>query len=173
MRSIYDALPLRLPTVCMVSGNLNTMWFDMFDFTPTGQHGKSYKNILHTGARIIPCRCISIKKILPCWAIYWQSKLSLKLLDFGRKIRNDVHIDTNYCKPKLVSWRWITITVFYTHFLSQLIRNMRSRWRIEKSSIIARLVYFDIQRGRSQNAMPRTLSLSLYIYIYIYISPSR
>ena len=27
----------------------------------------------------------------------------LKLLDSGRKIQNDVHIDTYYCKPELIS----------------------------------------------------------------------
>ena len=34
---LSDVLPLRWPTVCMVSGNLNTKWFDIN--TPTGQHG--------------------------------------------------------------------------------------------------------------------------------------
>ena len=34
----------------------------------------------------------------------FQSKRSEKLLDCGRKIRNDVHIDTHYCKPELKSW---------------------------------------------------------------------
>ena len=32
-----------------------------------------------------------------------ESKPSLKLSDCGRKIRNDVHIDTYFCKPELVS----------------------------------------------------------------------
>ena len=34
-----------------------------------------------------------------------ESKPSLKLSDCGRKIRNDVHVDTYFCKPELVSWR--------------------------------------------------------------------
>ena len=54
----------------------------------------------HIGARIISCRCISIKKILRVD----PSKLSLKLCDCGRMIRNGVHIDTYYRKPKLISW---------------------------------------------------------------------
>ena len=46
------------------------------------------------------------KKILhvdPFTEPIWQAKLSLKLLDYGRKIQNDVHIDTYYCKPELIS----------------------------------------------------------------------
>ena len=127
-------LPLRLSGVCMISGNLNTTWFDT-DFTPTGHgatYGKWYEKIFftfdfhilpeqwHIGARIIPCRCI--KKKIPRWPIYLftgnESKPPLKLSDCGRKIRNDVHTDTCYCKPKLVSWRKLNITVFYTRFLS-------------------------------------------------------
>ena len=46
-----------------------------------------------------------IKKILPCWPICWQSKPSLKLLDCGRKIENDIHIYAYYCKPELIPWR--------------------------------------------------------------------
>ena len=57
---------------------------------------------------IIPCQCISLKKNYQwslCWPIYWQSKLSLKLLDCGRKIQTHIHIDTYYCKPEHISWR--------------------------------------------------------------------
>ena len=43
-------------------------------------------------------------------------KPSLKLLDYGRKIQNDVHIHT-YCEPELISWRKINITVFHMRFL--------------------------------------------------------
>ena len=35
-----------------------------------------------------------------------------------RKIQNDVHMDTYYHKPELISWRLINITVFQTRFLS-------------------------------------------------------
>ena len=40
-----------------------------------------------------------------CWPTDWQLKLSLKLLDRGRKIQNDIHINTYYCKPDFISWR--------------------------------------------------------------------
>ena len=43
--------------------------------------------------------------ISPCWPSDWQLKLSLKLLDRGRKIQNDVYINAYYCKPDLISWR--------------------------------------------------------------------
>ena len=62
----------------------------------------------HIGAKIIPCRCISIKndfQLGPCRPIYWQPKPSP---DCGRKIQNEsnnVHIDTYSCKPELISWR--------------------------------------------------------------------
>ena len=41
------------------------------------------------------------QKYSPCW----PRQSSLKLLACGRKIHNDVHIDTYYCKPELISWR--------------------------------------------------------------------
>ena len=65
-------------------------------------------NQRHIGARIIPCRCISIKNDFqwgPCWPIYRQPKPSP---DCGRKIQNEsnnVHIATYSCKPELISWR--------------------------------------------------------------------
>ena len=40
-----------------------------------------------------------------CSPIYWQLKPSLKLLDCGRKIQIDVHINTYYCKPQFISWQ--------------------------------------------------------------------
>ena len=49
------------------------------------------------------------KKILhvdPFTGPIWQAKTVseiVKLLDCGRKIQNDVHIDTYYCKPELIS----------------------------------------------------------------------
>ena len=39
-----------------------------------------------------------------CWPNDWQLKLSLTLLDRGRKIKNDVHINTYFCKTDLISW---------------------------------------------------------------------
>ena len=67
------------------------------------------------------------------------SKPSLKLLDYGRKIQNDVDINTYYCKPELVSWRYINITVFYMRFLCPTVRIRRC---IDSSSIIAHPVNF-------------------------------
>ena len=55
-------------------------------------------HILHQqrriGARIISCRCISMKTNSPCGPFYWQLIPSLKLLDCDIKIQNDIHIDT-------------------------------------------------------------------------------
>ena len=125
MCSIYDVLPLRLPAVCMVSGNLTTAWFDKN--TPTGQHGKWYeKYSLHLFFTFYLYRDTSVielfpvmvfkKKDIQCWPVYrrWIETVS----NCGRNIRNDVDTDTYYCRPGLVSWRYINITVFYTRFLS-------------------------------------------------------
>ena len=93
-------LPPRLPAVCMVSGNLNTTWFDLN--TPTGQHGKWYeKYSLHLIFTFYLNRDTSVtelftvvekKKKYPCWLIYrqWIETVSY----YGRKIRNDVDTDT-------------------------------------------------------------------------------
>ena len=48
---------------------------------------------------LFPVVVFQLKKIL----CVGPSNLSLKLLDCGRKIQNDVHIDTYYCKPELIS----------------------------------------------------------------------
>ena len=103
MRSVSDVLLPRLPAVCMVSGNLNTTWFDLN--TPTGQHGKWYeKYSLHLILTFYLNRDTSVtesfpvvvlkkkKKNIPCWLIYrqWIETVS----DCGRKIRNDIDTDT-------------------------------------------------------------------------------
>ena len=44
-----------------------------------------------------------------CWPTDWQLKLFLKLLDRGRKIKNDVHTNTYFYKPDLIPWRLINI----------------------------------------------------------------
>ena len=77
-------LPLRLPAVCMVSGNLNTTWFDT-DFTPTG-HGATYgkwyeKKSLHliftfylnsdtSAPELFPVVVLKKKKNPSRWPIY-------------------------------------------------------------------------------------------------------
>ena len=95
-----------------------------------------------------------------------QSKPSLKLLDYGRKIQNDVHIDAYYRKPELISCQWINITVFHMGFLPQLIRNVRSRRRIDSSSIIAHLVNSDLHTW--ERSLKCYAKNSTYICIYIY-----
>ena len=122
----------------------------------------------HSGARIIPCHCISIKKKdSPCWPIYWQSKPSLKLLDCGRKIQNDVHINTYYCKPELISWRWISITVFNMHFLSptdQKCAELSTYWQF----------FYHRPTGKFRYAVGEIMKMwcqefNIYLYLYIYI----
>ena len=85
------------PTWDMIWKNIHYIWFSHFTLTET-----------HQSWKYSPSLCISIKKAFDevCrLMVDWQSKLSLKLLDSGRKIQNDVHIDTYYCKPELISWR--------------------------------------------------------------------
>ena len=68
MRSVSDVLPPRLPAVCMVSGNLNTTWFDpWFDLnTPTGQHGKWFeKYSLHSIFTFYLNRDTSVTELFP------------------------------------------------------------------------------------------------------------
>ena len=84
-----------------------------------------------------------------------------KLLDCDRKIQNDVHIDTYFGKPEPISWRYINMTVFYTSFFCPLLtRNVRSRRRIDSSSIIAHPVNFE-----------RSLKCDAKNSTYIYIRP--
>ena len=66
-----------------------------------------------------------------------------------------------------VSWRKINITVFYTCFCPQLIRNVRSRRRIDSSSIITHPVNFDRQRERPLKCDAKN-STHTYTDIYVY-----
>ena len=100
-----------------------TMWFDL---TPAGQRRIKqyssyliftfYTNIDTSVIKLFHVVVFQYKKDSPCWPS--QSKPSLKLLDCGRKIQNDVHIDSYYRKSELISWRLINITVFHMRFLS-------------------------------------------------------
>ena len=147
-------LPLRLPDVCMVSGNLNTTWFDT-DFTPTG-HGATYgkwyeKNSLHliftfylnsdtSAPELFPVVVLKKKKIPlvdPFTFLLAMNRNRLELSDCGRKIRNDIHTDTYYCKPNSYHDDNSTQQCFTRVFCPQLIGNMRSRRHIDSSSIIA------------------------------------
>ena len=90
-----------------------------YDFTPPGR-GKWYEKNIHyiwfshfTSTESHQCWKYSLSlyfiknsfSIRLCWPTDLQLKLSLKLLDRGRKIQNDVYSNTYYCKPDLISWR--------------------------------------------------------------------
>ena len=163
----------------MVSGNLNTTWFDT-DFTPTG-HGATYgkwyeKNSLHliftfyldsdtSVPELFPV--VVLKKIPlvdPFTCLLAMNRNRLELSDCGRKIRNDIHTDTYYCKPKLVSWRQLNITVFYTRFLSPTDRKYA-----ESSTYWQFLDYRPpVNFDRCTYAKVWCKELDIYIYIYIY-----
>ena len=129
MRSIYDVLPLLLPAVCLLACAVSDCAIRKLIRTPRGLTWLRLTNVdslyliypLHlnrdTSVQEFPLLYFNKKDSL-CWPIYWQSKPSLKLLDCGREIQNVVHIDIYYCKPELISWRKISITVFYMRFLS-------------------------------------------------------
>ena len=82
------------------------------------------------------------EKHSPCWPR--QSKPSLKLLDYGRKIQNDVHIDTYYRNQSSYHDDKSTLQCLTCVFCPQLIRNVRSRRRIYSSSIIGYPVNSDL-----------------------------
>ena len=87
----------------------------------------------------------------------FQSKPSKKLLDCGRKIRNDVHIDTHYCKPELMSWPLISTTVFNTRFLSptdQKCADLSTYWEF--------LYYRSTSKFRHTHVHRREMSLKLW-----------
>ena len=122
----------------------------------------------HIGARIIPCRCIKKKIPLvdPFTCLLAMNRNRLELSDCGRKIRNDIHTDTYYCKPKLVSWRQLNITVFYTRFLSPTDRKYA-----ESSTYWQFLDYRPpVNFDRCTYAKVWCKELDIYIYIYITLS---
>ena len=105
------------------------------------------------------------KKDLSCWPR--QSKPSLKLLDCGRKIQNDVHIDTYYRKPELISWRLINITVFHLRFLPP------TDQKCGKSSTYWQFFYYRPPgkfRLTHLGEIVKMLCQELDIYIYIYMA---
>ena len=128
------------PTREMISKYILYIWFSHFTLTETYQCWNYSLSLYFNKNRF------SMRSVLTHWlAIETISKL----LDCGRKVLNDVHIDTYHCKPELTSWRWINIIMFNTRYLSQLIRNVRTRRRIDISSNIARPLNFYTQWERS------------------------
>ena len=86
--------------------NILHIWFSHFTLTEAHRWWNYFMSLYFN------------QKDSPCWPRQPSLKLSLKLMDCGRKIQNDVHTDTYYRKPELISWRQINITVFHTRFLS-------------------------------------------------------
>ena len=91
------------------------------------------------------------------------------MLDCGGKVQNDAHIDTYYCKPELISWRWINITVFNMRFLSPTNQN-----GVDSSMYWQFFFYsppeISIYSGRDhKNMMPRALNIYIYIDITLTI----
>ena len=139
--------------------NLSTTRYDL---TPTGQRGKLYEKIFFTfdfhilpehrriGDKIFPGRCISIKNgdhlWGRCWPIYLESKPSLNCwiaVERAEITFISTHINANqnsYHDDKS------NIIEFNTRSLPQLLRNLRTRPRIDSSSIIAHPVNFDKDR---------------------------
>ena len=177
MCSVSDVLPPRLPAVCMVSGKLNTTWFDLN--TPTGQHGKWYeKDSLHLIFTFYLNRDTSVTWLFPVVVL--------------KKKKNISHVDSftdNESKPsRIVVERSETMLIlihiiadqnsyhddkstlqcFTSVFCPQLIRNMRSRRHIDSSSIIAHPVNF--YSGEIAKMWCRGLDIFVYI-LYIYSHP--
>ena len=99
-----------------------------------------------------------------CWPTDWQSKPSLKLEDRGRKIRNNVHIDTYYCRPEFISWRLVNIKMFNTNTPSPTDQKCA-----DSSSITGHVVNFYIL---AKGMMPITRYVYIYTYIYLGITLS-
>ena len=118
MRFIYDVLLLWLPAGCWhdkllcnqetwVPHGLTSHWQanvgNDVNFFSLHLIFTFYLNRDTTVLQLFPVVVFQWKKTLPCWPIYCHLKPSLKLLDCGRNIQNDVHINTYYCKPELIS----------------------------------------------------------------------
>ena len=75
----------------------------------------------------------------------------------------NVHIDTYSCKPELISWRQINITVLNTRFLSptdQKCADLSTYSGIDSSSIIAHPVNYEVPQDRSR----KYYAITRYIY---------
>ena len=182
MRSVYDVLPLRLPAVCWHGKWLRnletpqrTMWSQACG--PPCQRGIS-KYSSHLIFTFYPNRDKSVLELFHVVVFHWKtfsvltqpinrSKPSLKLLDYGRKIQNDIHIDTYYRKPELISWRWINITVFHMRFLPPTDQKCAESSWYWQFSIIAQPVNSDLHTWEiSLKCYAKNSTYMYYIYIY-------
>ena len=99
-----------------------------------------YLNSDTSAPELFPVVVLKKKKIPlvdPFTFLLAMNRNRLELSDCGRKIRNDIHTDTYYCKPNSYHDDNSTQQCFTRVFCPQLIGNMRSRRRIDSSSIIA------------------------------------
>ena len=137
-----------------VSGNLNTTWFDLN--TPTGQHGKWFeKYSLHSIFTFYLNRDTSVTELFPVVVFKKisrvdsftdnESKPSRIVVERSETMLILIHIiaDQNSYHDDKSTWQCFTRV-----FCPQLIRNMRSRRRIDSSFIIAHPVNFYSGRDR-------------------------
>ena len=113
--------------------------------TPTGQHG-IWKIFFTFDFNILPEQRLSLyfnKKRFSVLTHLPGNRSRLKNCCIALKRSSDVHIDTYYCKPELISWDKSAWQCFTCLFCRRLVRNVRSRRRFDSSSIIAHPVNFD------------------------------
>ena len=103
--------------------------------------------------------CIDILKI-----VNWKCTVSVIIHN-----NSPLSSGSRYCKPEVISWWKVNITVFYACFLSRLIRNVRSSWRFDSSSIIAHPTAGEIIKMWCQEFDIYLLAnICTYIYRYRY-----
>ena len=98
----------------MIWKNILSIWFSHFTWTETHRWSNFSVSLYFNKKRQFPMRSVLTHLV--------RIKTFSKLLDYRRKSQNYVRIDTYYCKPKLISWRWINILAFDTRFLSPTIQ---------------------------------------------------
>ena len=131
-----------------------------------------YKNILHIWFyKFYINRDTSVLELFHV-VVFQQkrfSKPSLKLLDCGRKIQNDVHIDTYYRQTELISWRLINITVFHMRFLpptDQKCAESSTYWQFFYYRPPGKIRFTHLE----EIAKMLCQELDIYIYIWIYMT---
>ena len=171
MRSVYDVLPLRLPAMCWHGKwlrNLETPRRTMWSARPTSKYSSHLIFTFYTNRHTSGLELFHVvfywKKVLRvapgnrnrlwnCWIAVERSKM----------MSISIHIIANqssYHDDKS------TLQCFIHVFCPPLIRNVRSRRRIDSSSIIAHSVNSDLHTwARSLKCYAKN---STYIYMYIY-----